>query len=91
MKRYAGIAREKGNLVRNEARRLRLEYIERAEKVRKGDVFQSLQSSVESFCGRIRREMFEDQLEMEKVFKQTERVGMKLDRIAKRMRGTLRV
>jgi hypothetical protein len=89
MKRYSGIAREKGNLVKEEARRLRVEYIERAEKVRKGDVFEGLQNSVANFCGRIRRELFEDQLEMEKVFKQTERVGSKLDKIAKRMRGTI--
>lgn len=77
--------------MRKEARRLRLEYIERAKKVRRGDVFLRLQNSVQSFCDKIRREMAEDQLEMEKVFKQTERVGMKLDRIAKRMRGTIRV
>ena len=91
MKRYAGIAREKGFLIRDEARKVRVEYIQRAEKVRKGDVFFTLQNSVDSFCSRIRRELFEDQLEMEKVFKQTEKVGMKLDRIAKRMRGTMRV
>jgi hypothetical protein len=56
-----------------------------------GENTRTITDQVESFCDKLRSMMISDQQQMKLAFEDTLRAGKKLDRIAERMRSTLKL
>lgn len=56
-----------------------------------GENTRTIADQVQSFCDRLRSLMIEDEQRMKLAFQDTLRAGKKLDRIAQRMRSTLKL
>ena len=89
IKRYANKTSREIILERREVAELKKRVIQsKEEKTRSSN---QLQADVKRFCDTIRRGFQENEAETQSLFELTERIGIKLDRTTRRMKGSLSI